>query len=153
MNYNNKPGISILACVLLISTFLLVSIGVWKTTVYLVDFVVQKQVYIQKRYIIEGIMRLVVKDVSLNWQELHQILQQRNKEVTYSIKNLPITIEHLKNCSSNIMIECKTADMLEIKIALLRETSCLLNAHCNLARIQKNNTQYYFRLQDWYVGA
>lgn len=153
-NRNYEPGISLFICVILISLLLMFCTGVWKTTSYLVDFTLQKQIYVQNRYIIEGIMRLVIKWTISSWIDLHKALQYQN-QITYSFYHLPTSIEHLKDYRSYIIIQRNLAtDMLYIEVVLSKEQDTILKAHCNLMRSEVFSTSnYYFRVCNWHIGT
>ncbi len=150
-----KHGVSILVFAVLISSFLLICTGVWKSTTYLVDFALQKQVYIQNRYFLEGVMRWVIRWIQIEWNMLEQMLLS-NEKVTYSLKDWPKNSEHLKTYVPKVTIQRYTPDTYKLKVKLVSEQKCILKATCNLTRHQihqKGTTEFYFSVHNWNIGT
>jgi len=163
-----RPGVSILVFAILMSSFLLVCTGVWKTTTYLVDFAFQKQVYTQKRYVTEGIMRWICTWAISRWQELEGMLGHR-QEITYMLRDVPSIIEHLKEFHIKITIfnlgyserniahrgtEYESKDFC-IKIVCVKDTFTFFKGQCNITRrvVQSGDFEHTsFWVHDWHIG-
>jgi len=150
-----KPGISILIFVVLISSFLLVCTGVWRTTAYLVNFTLQRQVYIQNRYCIEGVMRWALRWAVSEWDVLGGVLDQKEK-IFCSLNNWPFEIEHLKSCKITITIRSDKPNTCHIEAMLLRDKMVVFKSHCKLFRhsfFSSDASEYSFLVHDWSSGV
>lgn len=154
-NSTIKPGVSILVFAVLISSFLLVCTACWKTTSYLVDFTLQKQIYTQNRYFMEGIMRWAITWIKSEWDVLDNISHQQ-KKVTYSLHDWPKSIEHLKDCVPKLSIQNDIPDTRIIEVTLSGEQINILKAQCKLTRrvLQvADTTEFSFWVHDWHIGS
>ncbi|MGE0010313.1 MAG: hypothetical protein AB7F19_07320 [Candidatus Babeliales bacterium] len=129
-----QQGSMMLLVVVLMSILLVLCTRMWRSTAYSVDIAVQKQIHMQKKWAVQGILNCGIEACKIDFEALYARVEEQGGELTVPITSYAFDVPHVAHLTFLLTFKASKLNTLDLTAQILEDKKLIIQTSTIVSR-------------------